>query len=53
MKKYLKLDIKSDLKYSKSIKSEYILNEILLFLGRKRLFNVKKAKKMKKERNIK
>ena len=33
-------ETKSDLKYTKSIKSEYILNEILLFLGRKRLFNL-------------
>ena len=31
-------DIKLDLKLGKSIKSEYILKEIFLFLDRKRLF---------------
>jgi len=33
-------DIKLDLKLGKSIKSEYILKEIFLFLDRKRLFNL-------------
>jgi len=33
-------EIKSDLKFVKSIKSDYNLKEIFLFLGRKRLFNL-------------
>ena len=33
-------DIKSDLKFIKSIKSDYNLKEIFLILGRKRLFNL-------------
>ena len=40
-------DIKLDLKLGKSIKSEYILKEIFLFLERKRLFIKKLVENIK------